>query len=80
MGLLKEDAPFATRIPPESESRVTEETLSAVEHRSARPASAGAIPVIDVEGSEPRFLPTTYGDYFDWWYTESYPPERQDDD
>ena len=32
------------------------------------------------EGSEPRFPPMTYGDYLDWWYTENYPPERQDDD
>ena len=31
-------------------------------------------------GSEPRFPPITYGDYLEWWYTENYPPERQDDD
>ena len=30
-------------------------------------------------GSQPRFPPITYGDYLDWWYTENYPPERQDD-
>lgn len=30
--------------------------------------------------SEPRFPPITYGDYLEWWYTENYPPERQDDD
>ena len=41
-------APSATRLAPESESRVTEEALAAIEHRSASPASAGAIPVIDV--------------------------------
>ena len=31
-------------------------------------------------GIEPRFPPITYGDYLEWWYTENYPPERQDDD
>ena len=30
-------------------------------------------------GSQPQFPPITYGDYLDWWYTENYPPERQDD-
>ena len=30
--------------------------------------------------SEARFPPITYGDYLKWWYTENYPPERQDDD
>ena len=38
------------------------------------------LPTCLEDGSEPRFPPITYGDYLDWWYTENYPPERQDDD
>ena len=38
------------------------------------------LPTCREEGGEPRFAPITYGDYLEWWYTENYPPERQDDD
>ena len=38
------------------------------------------LPTCLVAESEPRFPPVTYGDYLEWWYTENYPPERQDDD
>ncbi len=38
------------------------------------------LPTCVEAGIEPRFPPITYGDYVDWWYTENYPPERQDDD
>ena len=38
------------------------------------------LPTCVEAGREPRFAPITYGDYLDWWYTENYPPERQDDD
>ena len=38
------------------------------------------LPTCLAPGSEPRFPPITYGDYLEWWYTENYPPERQDDD
>ena len=37
------------------------------------------LPTCRAPGSEPRFAPITYGDYLEWWYTENYPPERQDD-
>ena len=38
------------------------------------------LPTCVAPGREPRFPPITYGDYLEWWYTENYPPERQDDD
>ena len=38
------------------------------------------LPTCLEEDAEPRFPPITYGDYVEWWYTENYPPERQDDD
>ena len=38
------------------------------------------LPTCVAPGSEPRFAPITYGDYLEWWYTENYPPERQDAD
>ena len=38
------------------------------------------LPTCRGPGNEPRFAPITYGDYLEWWYTENYPPERQDDD
>ena len=38
------------------------------------------LPTCLAPGSEPRFPPITYGDYLEWWYTENYPPERQNDD
>ena len=37
------------------------------------------LPTCRAPGAEPRFAPITYGDYLEWWYTENYPPERQDD-
>ena len=37
------------------------------------------LPTCRAPGDEPRFPPITYGDYLEWWYTENYPPERQDD-
>ena len=37
------------------------------------------LPTCLAPGSEPRFPPITYGDFLEWWYTENYPPERQDD-
>ena len=52
-------ASFATRFPPKSASRVTEEALAAAEHQSARPASAGSIPVIDVGHSARRIASVT---------------------
>ena len=38
------------------------------------------IPTCLAPGYEPCYPPITYGDYLEWWYTENYPPERQDDD
>ena len=37
------------------------------------------LPTCRAPGNEPRFAPITYGDYLEWWDTENYPPERQDD-
>ena len=37
------------------------------------------LPTCTAPGDEPRFPPITYGDYLEWWYTENYPPSRQDD-
>ena len=37
------------------------------------------LPTCAAPGAEPRFPPITYGDYLEWWYTENYPPSRQDD-
>ena len=38
------------------------------------------LPTCRAADRDPRFPPITYGDYLNWWYTENYPPERQDDD
>ena len=38
------------------------------------------LPTCLAPDGDPLFPPITYGDYLDWWYTENYPPERQDDD
>ena len=38
------------------------------------------LPTCVGQGGKQRFSPITYGDYLEWWYSENYPPERQDDD